>query len=106
MIQDLTISPTMHWQRNVSRHQLAGRDVGRFKKINSNLDIPVDKIHYHIQCSVPGSKKSRLTRSFPPIKENYSKAVQQIKERFNQDLLEQIYVRHAWFSYAECQWKN
>ncbi|GFX15523.1 putative RNA-directed DNA polymerase from transposon X-element [Trichonephila clavipes] len=53
----------------------------QFKKIHidSNIDDD-DKMHYLIQCSVPGSKMYRLVRSFPPTKENYRKAVQQVKE--------------------------
>ncbi|GFW04049.1 putative RNA-directed DNA polymerase from transposon X-element [Trichonephila clavipes] len=36
----------------------------------------------------------RLVSSFPPTKENYRKAVQQVKERFDrEDLLVQIYIR-------------
>ncbi|GFY37479.1 putative RNA-directed DNA polymerase from transposon X-element [Trichonephila inaurata madagascariensis] len=36
----------------------------------------------------------RLVSGFPPTKENYSKAVQQVKERFGrEDLLVQIYIR-------------
>ncbi|GFY59432.1 putative RNA-directed DNA polymerase from transposon X-element [Trichonephila inaurata madagascariensis] len=43
---------------------------------------------------VPGSKIFRLVCSFPPTKENYSKDVQQVKERLGrEDLLVQIYVR-------------
>ncbi|GFX00577.1 putative RNA-directed DNA polymerase from transposon X-element [Trichonephila clavipes] len=61
--------------------------------IDSNTDDD-DKMHYLIQCSVPGSKMFRLGSSFPPTKENYRKAVQQVKERFSrEDLLVQIYIR-------------
>ncbi|GFU23799.1 putative RNA-directed DNA polymerase from transposon X-element [Trichonephila clavipes] len=68
----------------------------QFEKIHidSNIDDD-DKIHYLIQCSVPGSKMFSLVSSFPPTKENYRKAVQQVKERFGrEDLLVQIYIRY------------
>ncbi|GFW48441.1 putative RNA-directed DNA polymerase from transposon X-element [Trichonephila clavipes] len=67
----------------------------QFEKIHidSNIDDD-DKMHYLIQCSVPGSKMFRLVSSFPPTKENYRKAVQQVKELFGrEDLLVQIYIR-------------
>ncbi|GFW41203.1 putative RNA-directed DNA polymerase from transposon X-element [Trichonephila clavipes] len=67
----------------------------QFEKIHidSNIDDE-DKMHYLIQCSVPDSKMFRLVSSFPPTKENYSKAVQQVKKRFGrEDLLVQIYIR-------------
>ncbi|GFY17332.1 putative RNA-directed DNA polymerase from transposon X-element [Trichonephila clavipes] len=67
----------------------------QFEKIHidSNIDDD-DKMHYLIHCSVPGSKMSRLVSSFPPTKENYRKAVQQVKELFGrEDLLVQIYIR-------------
>ncbi|XP_054713683.1 uncharacterized protein LOC129223142 [Uloborus diversus] len=42
----------------------------------------------------PGSKAERLVLSFPATGENYSKAIQQLKERFGRDdLLVQVYVR-------------
>ncbi|GFU50602.1 putative RNA-directed DNA polymerase from transposon X-element [Trichonephila clavipes] len=49
----------------------------QFEKIHidSNIDDD-DKMHYLIQCSIPGSKMFRLVSSFPPKKENYRKAVQ------------------------------
>ncbi|GFY35955.1 putative RNA-directed DNA polymerase from transposon X-element [Trichonephila clavipes] len=66
----------------------------QFEKIHidSNIDDD-DEMHYLIQCSVPGSKMFSLVSSFPPTKENYRKAVQQVKERFGRDLLVQIYIR-------------
>ncbi|GFW59067.1 putative RNA-directed DNA polymerase from transposon X-element [Trichonephila clavipes] len=46
------------------------------------------------ELDVSGSKMFRLVSSFPPTKENYRKAVQQVKERFGrEDLLVQIYIR-------------
>ncbi|GFW27322.1 putative RNA-directed DNA polymerase from transposon X-element [Trichonephila clavipes] len=64
----------------------------QFEKIHidSNIDDD-DKMHYLIQCSVPSSKMFRLVSSFPPTKENYRKAVQQVKERFGrEDLLSKL----------------
>ncbi|GFY20213.1 putative RNA-directed DNA polymerase from transposon X-element [Trichonephila clavipes] len=67
----------------------------QFEKIHFDSNIEDDdKMHYLIQCSVPGSKMFKLLSSFPPTKENYRKAVQQVKERFGrEDLLVQIYIR-------------
>ncbi|GFW81117.1 putative RNA-directed DNA polymerase from transposon X-element [Trichonephila clavipes] len=43
---------------------------------------------------IPDSKAARLVSSFPPTKNNYLKAITQLKERFGRDeLLVQIYVR-------------
>ncbi|GFS67380.1 putative RNA-directed DNA polymerase from transposon X-element [Trichonephila clavipes] len=53
-----------------------------------------DKFQYLLQCLVPDSKAARLVSSFPPTKNNYLKAITQLKERFRRDeLLVQIYVR-------------
>ncbi|GFX75628.1 putative RNA-directed DNA polymerase from transposon X-element [Trichonephila clavipes] len=53
-----------------------------------------DKFQYLLQCLVPDSKAARLVSSFPPTKNNYLKAITQLKERFGRDeLLVQIYVR-------------
>ncbi|GFY40884.1 putative RNA-directed DNA polymerase from transposon X-element [Trichonephila inaurata madagascariensis] len=67
----------------------------QFEKIHIDSDIDDDdRMHYLIQCSVPGSKIFRVVSGFPPTKETYSKAVQQIKEQFGrEDLLVQIYIR-------------
>ncbi|GFY52049.1 putative RNA-directed DNA polymerase from transposon X-element [Trichonephila inaurata madagascariensis] len=68
----------------------------QFEKILIDSDIDDDdKLYYLIQYSVTGSKMFRLVSSFPPTKENCSKAVQQVKELFSrEDLLVQIYIRH------------
>ncbi|GFT59391.1 putative RNA-directed DNA polymerase from transposon X-element [Trichonephila clavipes] len=56
--------------------------------------IAEDKFQYLLQCLVPDSKAARLVSSFPPTKNNYLKAITQLKERFGRDeLLVQIYVR-------------
>ncbi|GFT82342.1 putative RNA-directed DNA polymerase from transposon X-element [Trichonephila clavipes] len=53
-----------------------------------------DKSQYLLQCLVPDSKVARLVSRFPPTKNNYLKAITQLKERFGRDeLLVQIYVR-------------
>ncbi|XP_035234049.1 uncharacterized protein LOC118205885 isoform X2 [Stegodyphus dumicola] len=67
----------------------------QFEKIHNDLSIvDEDKFQYLLQCVVADSKASRLVTSFPPTKENYSKVIAQLKERFGRDeLLVQIYVR-------------
>ncbi|GFW02637.1 putative RNA-directed DNA polymerase from transposon X-element [Trichonephila clavipes] len=79
----------------------------QFEKIHIDSNIhDDDKMHYLIQCSVPGSKIFKLVSSFPPTKENYRNAVQKVKERFDrEDKLVQIYIRDL-FSYAKCYWKD
>ncbi|GFT55997.1 hypothetical protein TNCV_3116901 [Trichonephila clavipes] len=55
------------------------------KKTNSNILVAVPS---------SDSKAARLVSSFPPTKNNYLKAITQLKERFGRDeLLVQIYVR-------------
>ncbi|GFY76561.1 DUF1758 domain-containing protein [Trichonephila inaurata madagascariensis] len=47
-----------------------------------------------LQSVEPKSKAERLVLSFPATAENYSKAIDQLKERYGrEDLLVQIYVR-------------
>ncbi|GFY11775.1 putative RNA-directed DNA polymerase from transposon X-element [Trichonephila clavipes] len=67
----------------------------QFEKIHMDATIAEeDKFQYLLQCLVPDSKAARLVSSFPPIKNNYLKAITQLKERFGRDeLLVQIYVR-------------
>ncbi|GFX40613.1 putative RNA-directed DNA polymerase from transposon X-element [Trichonephila clavipes] len=67
----------------------------QFEKIHMDATIAEeDKFQYLLQCLVPGSKAARLVSSFPPTKNNYLKAITQLKERFGRDeLLVQIYVR-------------
>ncbi|XP_035218179.1 uncharacterized protein LOC118191484 [Stegodyphus dumicola] len=67
----------------------------QFEKIHNYLSIvDEDKFQYLLQCVVADSKATRLVTSFPPTKENYSKVIAQLKERFGRDeLLVQIYVR-------------
>ncbi|GFY10354.1 putative RNA-directed DNA polymerase from transposon X-element [Trichonephila clavipes] len=67
----------------------------QFKKIPMDATIAEeDKFQYLLQCLVPDSKAARLVSSFPPTKNNYLKAITQLKERFGRDeLLVQIYVR-------------
>ncbi|GFT48818.1 putative RNA-directed DNA polymerase from transposon X-element [Trichonephila clavipes] len=68
----------------------------QFEKIHMDATIAEeDKFQYLLQCLVPDSKAARLVSSFPPTKNNYLKAITQLKERFGRDeLLVQIYVRH------------
>ncbi|GFS54439.1 putative RNA-directed DNA polymerase from transposon X-element [Trichonephila clavipes] len=66
----------------------------QFEKIHKDATIAEDKFQYLLQCLVPDSKAARLVSSFPPTKNNYLKAITQLKERFGRDeLLVQIYVR-------------
>ncbi|GFV47880.1 putative RNA-directed DNA polymerase from transposon X-element [Trichonephila clavipes] len=56
--------------------------------------IAEDKFQYLLQCVVSDSKAVRLVSSFPQTKDNYSKAIMQLKERFRRDeLLVLICVR-------------
>ncbi|GFY25084.1 uncharacterized protein TNCV_2692751 [Trichonephila clavipes] len=51
-------------------------------------------MQYLLQSVEPHSKAERLVLSFPATAANYSKAIEQLKERFcRDDLLVQIYVR-------------
>ncbi|GFX79143.1 putative RNA-directed DNA polymerase from transposon X-element [Trichonephila clavipes] len=66
----------------------------QFEKIHMDATIAEDKFQYLLQCLVPDSKAARLVSSFPTTKNNYLKAITQLKERFGRDeLLVQIYVR-------------
>ncbi|GFW51457.1 putative RNA-directed DNA polymerase from transposon X-element [Trichonephila clavipes] len=66
----------------------------QFKTFQLDTTIAEDKFQYFLQRAVPDSKAARLVSSFPPTKDNYSKAITQLKERFGRDeLLVQIYVR-------------
>ncbi|GFU14042.1 putative RNA-directed DNA polymerase from transposon X-element [Trichonephila clavipes] len=67
----------------------------QFEKIHQDTTIAEeDKFQYLLRCVVPDSKAARLVPSFQPTKDNYSKAITELKERFGRDeLLVQIYVR-------------
>ncbi|GFV49312.1 putative RNA-directed DNA polymerase from transposon X-element, partial [Trichonephila clavipes] len=67
----------------------------QFEKVHLDTTISEeDKFQYLLQCVVPDSKAARLVSSFPPTKDNYSKEIMQLKERFGRDeLLVQKYVR-------------
>ncbi|GBN57256.1 hypothetical protein AVEN_17338-1 [Araneus ventricosus] len=66
----------------------------QFRKIHEDTNIPnVDKIQYLLQAVVPKTKATRVVER-KLSKENYPKAIAQLKERFGRDdLLVQIYVR-------------
>ncbi|GFW59826.1 DUF1758 domain-containing protein [Trichonephila clavipes] len=68
----------------------------QFKKIHDDSSIAEeDKMQYLLQSVEPHSKAERLVLSFPATAANYSKAIEQLKERFGRDdLLVQIYVRY------------
>ncbi|GFX74673.1 DUF1758 domain-containing protein [Trichonephila clavipes] len=67
----------------------------QFNKMHDNSSIAKeDKMQYLLQSVEPHSKVERLVLSFPATAINYSKAIEQLKERFERDdLLVQIYVR-------------
>ncbi|GFU63796.1 uncharacterized protein TNCV_3321931 [Trichonephila clavipes] len=67
----------------------------QFQKIHNNKSIAEeDKMQYLLQSMEPKSKAERLVLSFPATAENYPKAIDQLKERFDrEDLLVQIYIR-------------
>lgn len=53
-----------------------------------------DKFQYLIQAMVKDSRASELVNSFPPIAENYDKAIDSLKARFGKDeLLIELYIR-------------
>ncbi|GBM35406.1 hypothetical protein AVEN_181506-1 [Araneus ventricosus] len=63
----------------------------QFRKIHEDTSIPNED---KMQAVVPKTKAARVVESFPATAENYSKAIAQLKERFDRDdLLVQIYVR-------------
>ncbi|GFS55684.1 DUF1758 domain-containing protein [Trichonephila clavipes] len=66
-----------------------------FKKIHNDSSIAEeDKMQFLLQSVEPPSKAERLVLSFPATAANYSKAIEQLKERFGRDdLLVQIDVR-------------
>ncbi|GFV26639.1 DUF1758 domain-containing protein [Trichonephila clavipes] len=66
----------------------------QFKKIHDDSSIAEeDKMQYLLQSVEPHFKAERLVLSFPATAANYSKAIEQLKERFGRDdLLVQIYA--------------
>ncbi|GFV28613.1 DUF1758 domain-containing protein [Trichonephila clavipes] len=62
--------------------------------IDDSSTAEEDKMQYLLQSVEPHSKAERLVLSFPATAVNYSKAIEQLKERIGRDnLLVQIYVR-------------
>lgn len=68
---------------------------GQFKRIDEDEAIDeVDKFQYLLQATVPFSKARKIVESYPPIGENYVKAINSLKARFGRDdLLIEVYVR-------------
>ncbi|GFX88627.1 integrase catalytic domain-containing protein [Trichonephila clavipes] len=63
------------------------------KNYDSEELTAIDKFQYLFKSMEPDSKAARLISSFPITAENYPKAVEQLKLRFDQeDILVQIYV--------------
>ncbi|GBO00251.1 hypothetical protein AVEN_145243-1, partial [Araneus ventricosus] len=67
----------------------------QFSRIHEDEEIPSeDKFQYLIQAITPGTRAASLIESFPPMAQNYPKAIELLKERFGrEDLLVQVYVR-------------
>ncbi|XP_054713062.1 uncharacterized protein LOC129222571 [Uloborus diversus] len=67
----------------------------QFQKIHDDCDISEDdKFQYLIQATVKGSRAREVVESYPPIKDNYCKAIDSLKSRCGrEDLLVEIYVR-------------
>lgn len=52
------------------------------------------KFHYLLQTMIPKSRAYEVVKSFPPTGDNYSKVLEELKNRFGRDgLLVQVYVR-------------
>lgn len=66
-----------------------------FKKIHNDARLTrEDKFHYLLQSTIEGSRAFEVVNSFPPVAENYEKAIQSLKTRFGKkDLLVEFYVR-------------
>ncbi|XP_055940814.1 uncharacterized protein LOC129971246 [Argiope bruennichi] len=68
---------------------------GQFEKVDNdqNLDLH-DKFAYLSQCMEKGSVAEELIKSFPPGRNSYEKAIEQLKLRYGrEELLIQVYVR-------------
>ncbi|CAG9784504.1 unnamed protein product [Diatraea saccharalis] len=68
---------------------------GQFKKIDEDDTLESeDKFQYLIQAMKDGSKARELVTSYPPLAENYKKALEQLKGRFaKEEILIDTYVR-------------
>lgn len=66
-----------------------------FKRIHENDEISDDeKFDYLLQSTTEKSKARQLIESYPPTGDNYSKAVESLRNRFGRnDLLIEYYVR-------------
>ncbi|GFW67783.1 putative RNA-directed DNA polymerase from transposon X-element [Trichonephila clavipes] len=70
-----------------------GRNSKKFTWIQ-RLQKREKTFQYLLQYVVPDSEAAKLVSSFPPTKDNYSKAITQLEKRFGRDeFLVQIYVR-------------
>lgn len=68
---------------------------GQFKKIHNDPDLQTeDKFQYLVQATKIGTSARELIESFPPLGENYIKAIDQLKSRFARDeFLIEVYIR-------------
>lgn len=55
----------------------------QFIRIDEDQDIDdIDKYHYLVQAIVPNSRARQIRESYPATSGNYSKALQNLKNRF------------------------
>ncbi|XP_044744753.1 uncharacterized protein LOC123306696 [Coccinella septempunctata] len=66
-----------------------------FSKIHEDTGLrDEDKFQYLMQSMVPGSRAADLVNSYPPVGENYQKAIEGLTKRFGrEDLQIEVYVR-------------
>lgn len=66
-----------------------------FRKIYDDSTLTKeDKFHYLLQSTVKDSRAFEVVNSFPPTANNYEKAIQSLKSRFDKkDLLIEFYLR-------------
>lgn len=67
----------------------------QFKGIHEDENLSEEeKFQYLIQATVADSVARRVVTSFPPTKQNYTKAIEHLKSRFGKDkILVEVYVR-------------
>lgn len=67
----------------------------QFKGIHQDRDLDQSaKFVYLKQAKQPGTRAADLVNSYPPTKENYSKVIKALEDRFgNKEILIEVYVR-------------
>lgn len=68
---------------------------GQFRKIHEDKNLhDSDKFQYLLQAMEEGSNARNLVESFPPVSENYEKAIEHLRDRFaKKEILIEIYIR-------------